>query len=364
MHISSVFDSGNIEVLPEGDLQIRFDAGGEHMQWFHFRVSGVRGQDVQLRIVNAAKASYPVAWMGYRACVSSDRDTWRRVDSTFVDGVLEIAFRADTDIVWVAYFAPYSWERHQELIGWAQESELAAVDRVGTTLDGRDLDRVTVGTGPANVWIIARQHPGESMAEWWVEGFLERLLDPDDALARRLRGLATFHVIPNMNPDGSVRGHLRCNASGANLNREWHGPTAERSPEVLNVLREMDVSGVDLFLDVHGDEELPYVFISGCEGIPGWDAERAAQDKVFRDAYQRACPDFQQVHGYGVDEPGEANMTMAGNAVAERFQCLGLTLEMPFKDNANSPDAEFGWSPERSKRLGAAVLDALLAHLA
>ncbi|MCP4809118.1 MAG: carboxypeptidase family protein [Proteobacteria bacterium] len=358
MHISSVFDSGNIEVVSGTDLNIRLDAGGEHMQWFHFRVSGAEG-DVRLRILNAKSASYPVAWVGYRACVSTDRQNWRRVDTTFDDGVLEIAFEATSDVVWVAYFAPYSWERHMELVGWAQNSPLARVDQIGTTLDGRELDRVTVGTGPKQVWIIARQHPGESMAEWWVEGFLERLMDPDDALARKLRALLTFHVVPNMNPDGSVRGHLRCNATGANLNREWHGPTAERSPEVLNVLREMDSSGVDFFMDVHGDEELPYVFISGCEGTPGWDEERAAKDKVFRDAYERVCPDFQQVHGYGIDKPGEANMTMAGNQVAERFSCLGLTLEMPFKDNKNAPDEEFGWSPERSKLLGAAVLEPL-----
>lgn len=39
--------------------------------------------------------------------------------------------------------------------------------------------------------------------------------------------------MPNVNPDGSIRGHLRTNAVGANLNREWKEPSLERSPEVL-----------------------------------------------------------------------------------------------------------------------------------
>ena len=43
-----------------------------------------------------------------------------------------------------------------------------------------------------------------------------------------------------MNPDGSWRGHLRTNASGANLNREWLEPSKERSPEVLAVRNFMD----------------------------------------------------------------------------------------------------------------------------
>ncbi len=55
--------------------------------------------------------------------------------------------------------------------------------------------------------------------------------------ARRARAQAQ---VPNMNPDGSWRGHLRTNAAGANLNREWAAPSAERSPEVLLVRNKMD----------------------------------------------------------------------------------------------------------------------------
>ena len=58
LHVSAAFDSGNIEVLDASDpsdvrLEIRTDAGGEHKQWFHFRVSGARGVPVRLHILNA-----------------------------------------------------------------------------------------------------------------------------------------------------------------------------------------------------------------------------------------------------------------------------------------------------------------------
>jgi murein tripeptide amidase MpaA len=36
-----------------------------------------------------------------------------------------------------------------------------------------------------------------------------------------------------------------------------------------------------------------------------------------------------------------------------------MTLEMPFKDTIDTPDLVHGWSPERSKRLGASVIDAV-----
>src|SRR3546814_6555350 len=80
------------------------------------------------------------------------------------------------------------------------------------------------------------------MAEWWMEGALEKLTDPADPHARALRGKCRFHIVPNMNPDGARRGHLRTNFAGVNLNREWDDPTPERSPEVLCVRNAMDES--------------------------------------------------------------------------------------------------------------------------
>src|SRR5690606_34933736 len=102
-------------------------------------------------------------------------------------------------------------------------------------------------------WIIARQHPGESMAEHLMDGLLAQLLDGNDPVARELLRKAEFFIVPNMNPDGSRRGHLRTNAAGANLNREWLEPSMERSPEVYLVRERMRASGLDFALDVHGD---------------------------------------------------------------------------------------------------------------
>ena len=49
---------------------------------------------------------------------------------------------------------------------------------------------------------------------------------------------------------------------------------------------------------------------------------------------------------------------MCTNYTAHRYDCLAMTLEMPFKANADAPDEVVGWSPDRSAELGAAVLDA------
>ena len=197
-----------------------------------------------------------------------------------------------------------------------------------------------------------------------MEGFLARLLDEEDEVAQQLRKDVTFRIVPNMNPDGSKRGNLRTNAAGANLNREWGVATPETCPEVLCTIAAMDANKPVLCLDVHGDEALPYNFIAGAEGIPGYTEKQAANLAAFLKAYKTASPEFQTEVGYGLSKPGTANLTMCTNYTAHRYDCLAMTLEMPFKDNANAPQAETGWSPDRSAQLGSAVLDAMADVLA
>ena len=166
-------------------------------------------------------------------------------------------------------------------------------------------------------------------------------------------------VVPNMNPDGAYRGNLRTNASGANLNREWMEPTMEASPEVYLVRQEMKKRGVNMFLDIHGDEAIPYNFVAGCEGNPNYDERLKNLEDTFKTAWAAASPDFQDVYKYDDDEPGKGDLRIATNYVGQTFNCLAYTVEMPFKDNHNLPDEAYGWSPERCKKFGEDVVIAI-----
>ncbi len=327
IQIHSAFDSGNIEVLSisgaEARLAIRPDRDSGFFQWFHFRVAGGRGRELVLRLTGLDQAAYPQGWPGYRACVSEDRRTWMRADTAWDKGAdggtLTIRYQPQGDLCWFAYFTPFSMERHHDLVARAACAPGFVHHSLGTSLDGQPIDCLEAGEGPVQVWLIARQHPGESMAEWWMEGAVECLTDPADPVARALRQKCRLHLVPNCNPDGSARGHLRTNAVGANLNREWHEPTAERSPEVLAIRNAMDASGVDFAIDVHGDEAIPQVFIAGFEGIPSWTDKQGADYERYRTILKRRTPDFQTAKGYPPARPGQANLTMSTNQVAERF---------------------------------------------
>lgn len=372
MKISSNFDAGSIEVIAfnsfdDIQLKLRPDSHAPDIaQWFYFRLQGAAYQNCILKFTNAAESAYPNGWQDYQAVASYDRVNWFRVPTHFEDGVMVIEHTPLANSVYYAYFEPYSYEQHLNLIGEIQSSGLCQLRHLGSTVEDRDIDMLTIGHEVASdrkIWIIARQHPGETMAEWFAEGVLRRLFDWQDPLSRALIDKATFYIVPNMNPDGSVHGNLRTNAAGANLNREWLNPSAEKSPEVLAVRKKMQETGVDLFLDIHGDESIPYVFLAGCEGIPSYSAHQAALEDKFKQHLQLTSPDVQDRFGYDRDQPGQADLSLATHWVGEQFGCLAFTLEMPFKDNAHLPDDDYGWNGQRSLRLGEACLQTIYALL-
>jgi murein tripeptide amidase MpaA len=199
------------------------------------------------------------------------------------------------------------------------------------------------------------------MASWWMEGALDRLLDPADPVAERLRKAARVNLVPTVNIDGAARGNLRGNAAGVDLNRQWHGPDPKTAPEVAAVLAAMDVAGVDLCLDVHGDETIPHVFVDGCDADPAATPAQRAGVETFKTALLKASAAFQTKVGYPVTYGGEGAGGMCCRAVARRYRAVGMTLEMPFKDSVEMPDPAEGWSPAASAAMGRSCLEAVLA---
>ncbi len=368
--ISTNFDAGAIEVIRADnaaaiELKLRRDSHADIAQWFYFRVQGVRNARCSMRILNAADATYPDGWQNYQAVASYDRKHWFRVPTSYDGKVMTIAHTPEFDSVYYAYFEPYSWERHLDLLARAQMSTNVHVQDLGNTVQGRDLNVVVIGNQDAQkkVWVIARQHPGESMAEWFAEGMIDALLEPTNPLVQKLLRHAVFYIVPNMNPDGAYLGNLRTNAAGANLNREWMTPSLESSPEVWHVKNKIHATGCDLFLDIHGDEGLPYVFVAGSEMLEGFSQQQADEQQRFIEQFLRASEDFQTEFGYAAGKYRADMLKLASKYIGHTFKCVSLTLEMPFKDNAHSPEPKQGWNGARSAKLGREMLQPILHHL-
>ncbi len=165
-----------------------------------------------MKLMNAGQASFPFAWHGYSACASYDRHYWsgppRRAPRSHMHecercascttpacsivarqalrrgaacgageprapggrrpepgarprrrfrvptqydkeaGVLTITHIPEQDACQYAYFASYSYQRHQSMVADLQARDGVRLEMMGQTLDGHDLDVLIVGAPP------------------------------------------------------------------------------------------------------------------------------------------------------------------------------------------------------------------------
>src|SRR3546814_4138289 len=93
--------------------------------------------------------------------------------------------------------------------------------------------------------------------------------------------------------------------------------------------------------------------------LPALKEDRLALYRRYRETHAGRTPDFQTAIGYPAAPPGRANLSMSTAQLAQRYGAVSMTLEMPFKDNDDLPDPDFGRSPARSMQLARDCLTAL-----
>jgi murein tripeptide amidase MpaA len=335
MQIQVDFECGNaiVEQIDdtEAQLTIRPDSNAKFYQWFYFKVTAEPGVTRTFQITNAGEASYPHAWPGYRALASHDGTHWFRVNTHYYDGTLTIKHQASEPDTHYAFFVPYTEARRAHLLKACEP--FGERRSVLTTPGGRALEMMVFGQRPATkkIWILARQHAGEPMAEYCIDGLMRRLIDRNDPVAQAILQRTTFYCVPNVNPDGSALGNLRANAAGIDLNRDWKQEIAPQSAEIAALKTLMESEGVDFFLDLHGDEDRPYLWL--VQPHPENVAEGAGiipRQQIFEYKVRQRYVEYGPMPPE--DPPAAADSGMAVDWVAWRFGCPSFIVELPFKD--------------------------------
>jgi murein tripeptide amidase MpaA len=122
-----------------------------------------------------------------------------------------------------------------------------------------------------HVIVSARVHPGETVASFIMEGFLNFLISDE---ASELRSKLIFKVIPMTNPDGVILGNYRCSLSGHDLNRTYLAPNKRLHPTTCAIKKMVEdiTKGksynhlnhpVQSFIDIHGHSRKKSVFVYG-----------------------------------------------------------------------------------------------------
>lgn len=133
-------------------------------------------------------------------------------------------------------------------------------------------DLVPVNKYKKYIIVCARVHPGESVASFIMEGFLDFITGPSKE-AIDLRRNIVFKVVPMINPDGVIAGNYRSSLSGNDLNRKFSLPNPKLHPEVaqlktlVNEIISKGIEGESLraYIDIHGHSRKKSVFMYGPE---------------------------------------------------------------------------------------------------
>lgn len=169
---------------------------------------------------------------------------------------------------------------------------------IGTSVKGRPIEAITIGTGPGRVLVIGGIHGDEREAIPSISRLVKRLGAGEAGAA------ATWCVVRDLNPDGTSLAR-RANARQVDLNRnfparnfvkrERHGPTPLSEPETAALVRLVEARPPTMIVVFHSSSYGPFVNFDG----PG---EGAAQ--AFATGAARSDPRWRLVPDMSYSTPG------------------------------------------------------------
>ncbi|WP_082489244.1 M14-type cytosolic carboxypeptidase [Dyadobacter sp. Leaf189] len=311
----------------------RFAQNRANNHW-HFRVEAQTGMEVTVILQN-----FDNIWNNTHASpiskqspivVSFDNKTWETRPAEFLpDNRLQIKLKMNGPSVYIASIEPYRISDLDRFLAKIKSNKLVKVERIGQTAEGRSLEIITVGNekAPKKLFLRGRAHAFEAGGNWTLEGFVNRLLQNDEASKKWLKRYCVY-ILPMANKDGVARGKTRFNANGYDLNRKWDKPADSLiAPENFYLekwLRKMvdEKKKPDLALDVHNDNG-GNLHVSRPDGdIRAYLANMARLDTLLRK---------HTWYTEGSTKPGFRNPGTLGEGFMERFGIEAAVYELNYE---------------------------------
>jgi len=283
IEVSHDFESAaaeNIKVDSYGNIHFSLPAnpGGKERLWFYFKVSSPTPVRPKFIIENPFKA-HQHNWDIVRPVFSTDRKNWvRTTDTEFsrddsmlsklidkINGNKRPVFRFRSPItskeLWVAYSYPYTSVNLEHYLETIRPDKRVQISNIGQSEQGRPITLVkieqhntTASTLRKDIWVVCREHPGETPASYVLEGFINELLNGEDG--KRLLSRYRFNIVPMINIDGVTNGYYYRNVKGIDVAQDWE---TFRSAEVRALHQAMrkglESGNVALVLNLHSANE-------------------------------------------------------------------------------------------------------------
>ncbi|MCC7145496.1 MAG: hypothetical protein IT443_03550 [Phycisphaeraceae bacterium] len=218
--------------------------GGPEALWFHFRVertgaaAGAEGQ-LQLVLKHYLSLAYTSAELtdSMRPVLRSPYQDWQRLDAPqridLPDGQIDLTWTVPAPAAgaWieVAFCYPYTPDDLARLID--QTGGYWRADAIGLSATGEPITRLSNRYAPPaaaepGIYLIARQHAGETPGGWVLDGLLRALAAAGDTSP-------LTWVVPIADVDGCVGGDYGKDQFPYDLNRAWGRPAMRHEVLVL-----------------------------------------------------------------------------------------------------------------------------------
>ena len=136
----------------------------------------------------------------------------------------------------------------QPLLAQYATNPLFTIKKVGESIEGRDLNLISIGTGDIQVFLWSQMHGDEPTATQAIFDIF-RLFSSDDFNGEKedILNNLTLHFLPMLNPDGAERFQRR-NLLGVDINRD---ALRLQSPESKTLKRVRDSIQADFGFNLH-----------------------------------------------------------------------------------------------------------------
>ena len=176
----------------------------KYENWFYFKVNDCKNRHLKFDFKNLKY--FQNNFNGYKSLFSYDKKIWKRTPTTVKRNNILWDFTPKKNIVYFAYYVPYTIKRKNKLIKQMKKKPYTTHRILGVLQF--NIDMLKIGKGDKHIFVIARQHPGESVGSFMAEGMLKEFFLPKHE-AKRKRFVKEFsmHIIPMANPDGVYLTH-------------------------------------------------------------------------------------------------------------------------------------------------------------
>ena len=258
-------------------------------------------------------------------------------------------------MVYFSYSIPYTLSTLNTYLSarLANHAGRVKTKSLGRTVGGNEVNVFQIsspetgGQKKRAVWVMARQHPGETTASFMLEGILDFLLS-ENPLAVGLLEEFVFKIVPIMNVDGVVHGNTRAELVGCDPNRQWANPHRHHHPILHALKRLIEKDDVEMLLDLHSHSRRLGTFFYANHAPPN------SLTRVFPLLVAKADPRFDwRGNRFG----GGSNLS-ARKVLADLLQVpLVYTVESSFF--GYQPEGDFKiipYQPADYREMGASIL--------